>query len=63
MYGHEVKLYFKMEDRIFTELIFFITAKYKFRLNLNIQNMHNIERTSNKIIYVLILAHHKLGSI
>ena len=46
MYGHEVKLYFKMEDRIFTELIFFITAKYKFRLNLNIQNMHNIERTS-----------------
>ena len=46
-----------------TELIYFITAKYKFRLNLNIQNMHNIERTSNKIIYVLILAHHKLGSI
>ena len=44
-------------------LFFFITAKYKFRLNLNIQNMHNIERTSNKIIYVLILAHHKLGSI
>ena len=46
-----------------TELIYFITAKYKFSLNLNIQNMHNIERTSNKIIYVLILAHHKLGSI
>ena len=46
-----------------TELIYSITAKYKFSLNLNIKNMHNIERTSNKIIYVLILAHHKLGSI
>ena len=46
-----------------TELIFFKTLKNEFSANLNIQNMHNIERTSNKTINVLILAHQRLESI